>query len=327
VKILVTGGTGFAGRALCRRLVADGHSVTALHSRPGDADGALQRDGVTTVLGSVTDPAVVRREMAGCDRVYHLAAAFRRLSIGADAYHDVNVNGTRTVMQAALDLGVARVVHCSSCGVHGDVKHPPANEAAPIAPGDYYQRSKWSGELVVRELVDRGLWATIVRPTAIFGPGDRGRFLLLYQRVATGRFLFLGDGSAHYHPVFIDNLVDGFIRAAETDRARGERYLIGNDRSLPIRELVLAVARSIDVQVKMIHLPYGPANAAAAVIEALYKPFGAEPPIHRRRLHWFRQNRSFDIGKARRELGYEPRVDLDTGLRRTGEWYRQQQLI
>jgi 2-alkyl-3-oxoalkanoate reductase len=327
MKVLVTGGTGFAGSALCRRLLADGHDVTALHSRPGTAAEALQREGVTTVQGSVTDPLVLRREMAGCDRVYHLAAAFRRLSIGEEAYHDVNVNGTRHVMQTALELRVPRVVHCSTCGVHGDVKHPPAAEDAPIAPGDYYQQSKWEGELVVREMVDRGLWASIVRPTAIFGPGDLGRFLLLYRRVATGRFLFLGDGSAHYHPVFVENLVDGFILAGENDRARGERYLIGNDRSLPIRDLVSAVARSIDVTVKTTYLPYWPAHVAAGIIETVCKPLGVEPPIHRRRLHWFLQNRSFDIGKARRELGYVPRVDLESGLRRTGAWYRQQKLI
>ncbi len=327
MKILVTGGTGFAGSALCRRLVADGHSVTAFHSRPGESAAVLQRTGVTTTLGSVTDAAAVRRAMEGCERVYHLAAAFRRLSIGEDAYYDVNVNGTRTVMQAALDLGVSRVVHCSTCGVHGDVKSPPASENAPIVPGDYYQESKWQGEIVVQELVERGLWATIVRPTAIFGPGDRGRFLLLYRRIASGRFVFLGDGSAHYHPVFVENLVDGLILAAETDGARGERYLIGNDHSLPIRELVAAVARSIDVRVSTVHLPYGPANAAAAVIESVFKPFGIEPPIHRRRLHWFKQNRSFDISKARRDLGYQPRIDLESGLRQTGEWYRQQQLI
>lgn len=327
MKVLVTGGMGFTGSALCRRLAQQGHQVIALDNKHGIFDDELRTLGVELRIGSVTDRALVDELTAGCDRVYHLAAAFRLVNLSKRQYHDINVNGTRWVLEAALKHQVPRVVYCSTCGVHGDVKRPPAAEDAPIAPADYYQQTKWEGELVVKEFLERGLWVSIVRPTAIYGPGDPERFLLIYRRVARGRFTFLGNGAAHYHPVYIENLVDGLILASERDAAKGQCYLIADERSLPIRELVVEVGRALDVPVAIRHLPFWPAYAVASTVETLYKPLPAEPPIFRRRLDWFRQNRSFDISKARRELGYEPRIDIPTGLRLTGEWYRQQHLI
>lgn len=327
MKVLVTGGMGFTGSALCRRLAQQGHQVIALDNKHGIFDDELTGLGVDLRIGSVTDRALVDELTEGCDRVYHLAAAFRLVNLSKKQYHDINVNGTRYVLEAALKHEVPRVVYCSTCGVHGDVKQPPASEDAPIAPADYYQQTKWEGELVVKEFLERGLWVSTVRPTAIYGPGDPERFLLIYRRVARGHFTFLGDGSAHYHPVYIENLVDGLILASETDAAKGQCYLIADDRSLPIRDLVVQVGRALDVPVSIRHLPFWPAYAVASTVEMLYKPLPAEPPIFRRRLDWFRQNRSFDISKARRELGYVPKIDIPTGLQLTGEWYRKQHLI
>jgi nucleoside-diphosphate-sugar epimerase len=237
------------------------------------------------------------------------------------------VNGTRWVMEAALKHKVERVVYCSTQGVHGDVRQPPGNEESPIAPADYYQQTKWEGEIVAREYLDKGLWVSIVRPTAIYGPGDPERFYMIFKRVVKGRFVFLGDGSTHYHPVYIDNLVDAFLLAAETDAARGQSYIIADERSLPIRELVKEVGRAIGVRVKLTHLPFWPAYLVAGAVELAFKPLPAEPPIFRRRVDWFRQNRSFDISKAKRELNYRPQVDIPTGLQRTGDWYRSRGLI
>lgn len=327
MKALVTGGTGFTGSALSRRLAEDGHEVIALDNKPGLFDDELRALGVRIVIGSVTDAGLIDQLTSGCDRVFHLAAAFRLVNLGTRAYRDINVGGTRNVLEAAQRHGVARTVYCSTCGVHGNVRHPPADETAPIAPADYYQQTKWEGELVARDLADQGLWVSIVRPTAIYGPGDPERFLLIYRRVARGRFTFLGDGRATYHPVYIDNLVDGLLLAAEVDAARGQTYLIADAEALPIRDLVRDVATALDVDVRIRHLPFWPAYAVATAVELVYRPLPAEPPIFRRRLDWFRQNRAFDIGKAHRELGYVPRVDLPTGLRRTGEWYRQRGLI
>ena len=322
MRILVTGGTGFTGQALVRRLLGEGHEVLALDNQPGLFHDELKERGARITIGSVTDKPLVTKLARGCSRIYHLAAAFRLVNLSKKDYHAINVGGTRNLMEAAHEAGVERFVYCSTCGIHGDVEKPPATEDAPVAPADYYQQTKWEGEVVAKEFLDRGLWVSIVRPTAIYGPGDPERFLMIYRRVARGRFTFLGPGDACYHPVYIDNLVDGLVLAAETPAARGRAYLIGDERYLPIRELVGEVARALDVGLKVRHLPFWPAWSVAAAVELAYKPLPIEPPIFRRRLDWFRQNRAFDIGRARRELGYAPAVDLETGLRRTGEWYR-----
>jgi nucleoside-diphosphate-sugar epimerase len=327
LKAFVTGGTGFTGSALCRELARQGHRVVALDNKPGIFDDELRALGVDIHIGSVVDVPLVHRLAQGCERVYHLAAAFRLVNLGKKAYWDINVNGTKHVLDAAAKTPGARVVNCSTCGVHGNVEHPPAAETAPIAPADYYQYTKWEGEKLAMKSVDAGQWVTTVRPAAIYGPGDPERFYLIFKRVARGHFTFLGNGSAFYHPLYIDNLVDAMIAAGETDSACGQSYLIADEEYVPIRDLVARTGRALGVNVRMRFLPFWPAYAVAAIVEAAYLPLPAEPPIFRRRLDWFRQNRAFDIRKAKREIGYAPRVGLDEGLRRTGEWYRARGML
>lgn len=327
MRILVTGGTGFTGTALVRRLAEQGHDVVALDTTPGLFDEELRRMGVEIRIGSVTDADVVERAVRGCERVYHLAAAFRLVNLPRSAYREVNVGGTRNVLESALRNGVQRCVYCSTCGVHGNVDDPPAGEQAPIAPADHYQYTKWEGELVAQELEADGLWVSTLRPAAIYGPGDPERFALLYRRVATGRFVFLGPGRAFYHPCYIDNLVDAFLQVVEREEARGQAYLIADERYLTIEELVLEIARVIDIDLRIHHLPFWPAYAIAALVEQAYRPLSREPPIFRRRLDWFRQNRAFDITKAKREIGYNPAVDLAEGLERTARWYAEAGII
>lgn len=327
MKTFVTGGTGFTGSALCRELARIGHKVVALDNKPGIFDEELKSLGVDIHIGSVTDVDLVNRLSKDCERIYHLAAAFRLVNLGKKAYWDINVNGTKNVLEAAKRNPGCRVVNCSTCGVHGNVENPPAAETAPIAPADYYQYTKWEGEKLAMQYVDAGQWVTTVRPAAIYGPGDPERFFMIFKRVAKGSFTFLGDGSATYHPLYIDNLVDAMVLAGETEAALGQSYLIADEEFVPIRDLVQRTAKALGVQVKMRFLPFWPAYVVAALVEFAYLPLPAEPPIFRRRLDWFRQNRAFDIRKAKKEIGYEPRIGLDEGLRRTGVWYRTRGLL
>ncbi len=327
MKAFVTGGTGFTGSALSRELARRGHRVVALDNKPGIFDDELRALGVDIHIGSVTDVPLVHRLAEGCERIYHLAAAFRLVNLGKKAYWDINVNGTKHVFDAATKQPGSRVVNCSTCGVHGNVEHPPATESSPIAPADYYQYTKWEGEKLAMKYVDAGQWVSTVRPAAIYGPGDPERFYLIFKRVARGHFTFLGNGGVFYHPLYIDNLVDAIIAAGETEAANGQSYLIADEEYVPIRDLVARTGRALGVNVKMRFLPFWPAYVVAGLVEAAYAPLPAEPPIFRRRLDWFRQNRAFDIRKAKREIGYAPRVGLDEGLKRTGDWYRSRNML
>jgi 2-alkyl-3-oxoalkanoate reductase len=322
MKILVTGGTGFTGTALVRRLLGDGHSVVALDHKPGLSSRELERRGAQMLIGSVTDVALVSRAVQGVDVVLHLAAAFRELNVPEQHYYEVNVDGTRNVLLQAARANVQKVVYCSTCGVHGNIERPPADESAPIQPADYYQQTKYEAEPFVREWNRRGLRTTILRPAAIYGPGDPERFFMIFKRVARGTFPMFGDGRTLYHPLYIDNLVDAFVAAMNPDAGNGEAYLIADERYVRIEDLVKAVAVALGVDVGIRHFPVWPLVAAGHVFEKICKPLGITPPIFPRRVDWYRQNRAFDISKAKRDLGFRPQVSLEEGLARTAQWYR-----
>jgi nucleoside-diphosphate-sugar epimerase len=221
-----------------------------------------------------------------------------------------------------LRHGVKRLVYCSTQGVHGDIKSPPGDETSPIAPEDYYQETKYLGEKVVEQFVrERGLNAVTLRPTAIYGPGDPGRWLHLFRLTRTGRFTMFGSGRTTYHPVYIDNLVDAFILAQDRREVIGEAFIIADAEYYTLNDLVRHVGRAMGVEVRVRHLPFWPLYAAAVVCEGVCGPLRIAPPLFRRRVDWFRQVRAFRIDKARRMLGYVPRVGIEEGLRTTGEWY------
>ena len=327
MRVLVTGATGFTGKALSRRLIADGHQVVALDYKTGYKTEELRDLGVELHIGSVTDESMVARLMPGIDVVQHLAAAFRELDVTDDHYHEVNVKGTANVLKAALRERVKKFVYCSTCGVHGNVDDPPAAETAPIAPQDYYQRTKYEAEPLVLEYHDRGLPSTILRPAAIYGPGDPERFYMIFRRVAKGLFPMFGNGKTLYHPLYIDNFIDALLRAMDTSTGLGEAYLIADEEYVEIAQLVRRVARTMGARPAMPHLPLAPVVLTAHIVEKVCRPFGVKPFIFPRRVDWFRQNRAFDISKAKAELGYEPKVALDAGLRATYDWYRDEGLL
>ena len=323
MRVLVTGGTGFTGSHVVRRLLGRGHEVVCLDNQPGLFAEELRELGAEVVIGSVTDSDLVRRSSRGAEVVHHLAAAFRQLDVPQSVYRQVNVEGTRNVLEAARTAGVRRVVYCSTQGVHGHVTNPPGDEDSPIAPEDYYQQTKYEGELVCSEYSDAGMDIAIVRPTAIYGPGDPGRFLLLYRMARKGRFLMFGDGETTYHPVYIDNLVDLFELAADRAEARGRTYIGGDDEYFTLNDLVAAVGRAMEIEVDIVHLPFRPLWLAAVACESVCAPLKISPPLFRRRVDWFRQVRAFRIDRARDELGYRPTVGLEEGLKRTFDWYRE----
>jgi dihydroflavonol-4-reductase len=324
VRALVTGATGFTGGHLARKLAAAGDSVSALVRTDGPATASLAAEGVALVHGDLRDGTALARATAGVDVVYHVAALYRQAGLADEVYRDVNARAVGAIVEAAAKNGVTRVVHCSTVGVHGNVEQPPANEDAPLRPGDIYQRTKVEGEQAAREAASRtGIELTIVRPTGIYGPGDR-RLLRLFRGVARRRWVTLGAGEIYYHLTFIDDLVDGF-RLGGTHRAAANRtYILAGGEVTTLNDLVALVAQEAGVPAPRLHLPVWPVWTAAAVCEGICRPFGIEPPLHRRRVDFFTKSRAFDITRARTEIGFAPRVGLRDGIRRTLAWYREQ---
>jgi nucleoside-diphosphate-sugar epimerase len=316
---LVTGATGFTGGALARELLARGWRVRAL-ARNAARTEPLKDLGMELAEGDLTDPQAIDRAVAGCTHVFHIAALYREAKYPDSVYRDVNVGGTRHVLDAADRHGVGRVVHCSTAGVHGDVEHVPADEHAPLRPGDIYQETKLEGEELARGAFSKGLPGSIVRPVGIYGPGDL-RFLKLFRTIHTRRFRMFGSGEVFYHLTYIDDLVDGIIRCGEHPAALNEAFILAGPRYTTLNELAALVAEAVGVPPPSGHLPLAPLLAAAWLCEAGCRPLGIDPPLHRRRCDFFRKDRGFTSAKARRLIGYAPKFDLAEGLRRTAEWY------
>lgn len=319
MKVALTGATGYTGGALLARLLARGDEVAAL-ARAGSARPA---GAARWVEGDLEDRAALARLVEGAEAVVHVAAVYRTAGHPDSYYRDVNVGGTERLLEAAKASGVRRFVHTSTVGVHGDVGAAPAGEDAPIAPTDVYQRTKAEAEALALEFGRRrGIEVAVVRPGAIYGPAET-RLLKLFRAIARGRYAIVGSGRPAYHLVYVDDLVDGFLLALARPEAAGEAFIVAGPRAVSQRELAEAIARHTGGRVLPFRVPAAPLQLAGDLCEAICVPFGLEPPLHRRRVDFWTKNRAFSIEKARRLLGYAPRVDVEEGIARTAAWYRQ----
>ena len=275
------------------------------------------------VEGDLADAEALDRLVSGQDAVLHVAAVYRTAGHPDDYYREVNVRGTGRLLEAAARHGVRRFVHTSTVGVHGHVENPPADESAPLAPGDIYQETKAEGEALAFDYHRRrGVPVSVVRPGAIYGPGET-RLLKLFRAIARGRYAIVGSGRTFYHPVYIDDLVKGYLLALDRDQAVGEAFLICGPSYVSQQDLAALVAKHTGGRVLPFRIPARPIQWAGDLVEAICVPLGIEPPLHRRRVDFWTKSRAFTIDKARRLLGYDPKVGLDEGIARTAAWYRE----
>jgi dihydroflavonol-4-reductase len=321
--VAVTGATGFLGSHLTERLVEEGLRVRLLVRNPAKGT-RFQNIADAIAIGDITDRRALCDIIEGADAVFHLVSNFRSTSDLPSQYHATNLEGTLAALDIAQAAGVRRFVHCSTIGVHGDVQHTPADETAPYAPGDLYQETKMLAERACLErATNSGMEIVVVRPCSIYGPGDL-RMLKMFKMLARRTFVVLEPCDANFHAVYIDDLVEGFIRAMRTPDIAGEAFIIGGPRYLPLRDYIDTAARAVGAPSPAIRLPYELMDAAAGVCERLCVPLRVRPPISRRRVRFFKNNRAFSIAKARERLDFVPKVGLDEGTRRTVAWYREQ---
>jgi dihydroflavonol-4-reductase len=285
---------------------------------------ALRQTGVQSVIqGDLSQPETLAAAVQNIDIVYNVAALYRQAGLPAAAYRQVNAEGVARLVEAAARAGVRRVVQCSTVGVHGDIEAPPADENAPLRPGDVYQETKLEGERLATDAAARtGIELTIARPTGIYGPGDR-RLLKLFRGVAKRQFVMLGTGRIFYHLTYVTDVAEGLRLCGEGPAAANRTYVLAGPEVTTLQELVVRIARQAAVPSATWRFPVWPVWLAGAACEAVCRPLGIEPPLYRRRVDFFTKSRAFRIDRARAELGYDPRVTLDDGIARTLAWYRE----
>jgi len=323
-QVLVTGATGFTGVVLTKKLVKAGLKVNAIARHSSDLE-PLRNFDIRWFRGDVFDENTVAKAAEGAVYIFHVAAAFRDAKSSEQDYRNVHLESTKLLAHQALaNPNFKRFVHISTIGVHGHIEDGPADENYRFSPGDGYQRTKAESELWIRDFGKKqGLPFTVIRPAAIYGPGDK-RLLKLFKMTRRKYFPLFGNGKCIYHLTHVDDLTNSFIIAATSPQALGEVFICGADEPIAIADIGRIVARTLGKQIKIIRIPIWPFFIAADICQAICRPFHIEPPIYRRRVAFYTKDRFFDTTKLRTVLGYHPVYSNEEGIIQTARWYVEQ---
>ena len=328
-RILVTGGTGFIGSQLALHGARNGHPMTVVSPINNDAErfrcDLLSRAGIAVVDATLDDTARLREAMMGHDAIIHLAAAQHEAEAPESHFRKVNVDGTRALFNLAARMGVKRVVHGSTIGVYGDGSRGVLDELSPLAPDNPYGRTKAAGEAVAREFSSR-LDVVIVRISETYGPADL-RLLKLFKAIKRGRYITLGNGLNERQLIYVDDLCRALLAAAAAPGVSGQTMLLAGSERLTTDAMVASICAALGKPAPSRHVPIWPFHLAARVCETVMPQLGLKPPLHSRRLDFFRKSFRFSTERATRLLGFRPQVPFAAGAQLTADWYREAGLL
>ncbi|GAA4110239.1 NAD-dependent epimerase/dehydratase family protein [Enteractinococcus coprophilus] len=321
-RVLVTGASGVLGSGVAQALRNAGAQVTVLQR------SASGLDGVHEIRGSVTDAEAVTRAVADVDSVIHIAA---KVSVSGplEAYEEVNVEGTRTLLTAAQQAGVSRWIHISSPSVahSGDsIIGQGAGPADPDAARGHYAATKAAGERLALAADSNDFRVLVLRPHLMWGPGDTQLTERIIDRARKNRLPLLDGGTALVDTLFLVNAVEAIVAGlVAVDHTHGEALVLTNGQPRPIGEMIRRIAVAGGASEPSLSLPAGLAKTAGSVIETFWdaEKRGDEPPLTRflaeqmSTAHWFDQRRTQEV------LGWQPRISLAEGFRLTAQYYRR----
>ena len=323
MKILVTGATGFIGSAIAHRLIKEGTELRLLVRRHSDRRNLIGLE-AEVVEGDITDAASLARACRGCDALFHAAADYRLWTPRPREIYRTNVEGTRTLLSAAAEAGIKRVVYTSSVGTLGlPADGTPGTEDTPVTLADmigHYKRSKFMAEEVVREFVRAGLPAVTVNPSAPVGPRD-------VKPTPTGRIVL--DAAAGRMPAYVqtglnivhvEDVAEGHWLAFTRGRV-GERYILGGT-NLTLREILVDIAELVGRKPPGMRLPHSLALPIAHVSEAWARLTGKAPVATVEGVKLSRKMMFFSSDKAIRELGYGSRP-VPLALQDAIQWFHE----
>lgn len=320
-KLLITGASGYIGGKLAKYYLEEGTDVRLLLRRPDRLPSNL-KERCSWVQGDITQPETLPAAVEKVEAVISAAGLLGNWGLPYQKLFEVNVTGALNLIQAAFNAGVCRFIHLSAGGVTGPLCKDLANETYSPAPVTDYERTKWEGEKrALEEALKENLNLLVVRPTFTYGPGDPHK-LNLFRAVKKGRFAYIGNGYSTVHPVYIDDLVVG-IDSALKSNLKQTSIIIGGPAPVTKRQLVEGIANALGVRKPTLFVPVFMAEILANVCELTAGILRFNPPLTKSRVLALSKNWGYDIRKAREELGYQPQIDLQEGLRRTVSWYQE----
>jgi nucleoside-diphosphate-sugar epimerase len=318
-KVFISGALGFIGSVLADRYREHGAEVRGVDLRA--------EPGLGVVAGDIAEPGDWQSHAAGCDLVIH-TAAYVGFGGEPDAVWRTNVLGTRHVLDAAVRAGARRFVHFSSITTFG-FEHPDGvDETFPVRlTGNPYPDTKIAAEQVVLQAhADGQLPATIVRPGDVYGPHSRGWTVLPVQMIKSGQMILPDGGRGQINPVYVDNLVDGVLLAGASDDALGQVFTISDGVAVEVGDFFAHYERMLG-RPRSRTLPRPVAAAIAAAGGRAMKALGRDTELSAGSVAYIAKRGRISIDKARRVLGYEPRIALDEGMRRCEDWLRAEGML
>lgn len=328
MKLLVTGGTGFIGSHLAESALENGIKVNVLGLTDSDSDrqnaDRLAALGAEIYAGPISDSALCQAALADVTHVQHLAVAMREAGVSEDYYRQVNLDGTRTLLDACHRAGVRRFIYCGTIGIFGHRFDGIADEDTRTRPGNIYEETKLAAETLAIEYGrEIGIETLSLRPADVYGPRDR-RLQKLFEGVANGRFPLFGNGSGRRHMIYVSDVVAAFEKSLIADGVVGDALIVAGPDVCTLSEMIDRIRIAAGRRRFGIRLPLRPMQIAAAWTEDSCAALGITPPIYRRRMDFFTSDVAFDTTRARQALGWQPQVDLDTGIAKTLAYYLSQ---
>lgn len=325
MNVLITGGTGFIGSRLALRCLENGDSVRVLGqvNTPAEAENRreIEERGAEVILASVIDREKVFEGVRGIDGVYHLAAAQHEANVPDQLFWDVNVGGTKNIIEASVSAGVKRFVHGSTIGVYGSDSGDNISERSPLHPDNIYGITKLEGERLVFSFREK-IPLVIIRISETYGPGDR-RLLKLFKAIKKKAFFMIGNGKNMHHLIFVDDLIQGLFSAATNDKAVGKTFVLAGKEFLSTKDMVQVIAQELGTSIPKFHVPISPFLLLATTMETAMRPVNIQPPIHRRRMAFFQKSFVFSNEMARKTLGFLPKLTFAQGVSETAKWYSE----
>jgi len=322
MQVLVTGATGFIGRHLIERLMASRENVRALVSPAADA-GWLDTLGVEIVRGDVGHASVVKQAAAKCEIIFHLASKTGITGqISRTDVQSAHIQGAENLTRAALESGVKRLVFCSSVAVYGCTgKNRRIDENTKTDPDSPYGEAKMLGEQVVLSARQReGLPVVVARISNVLGPGTTS-WLGLFRSIASGQFRLIGKGINHHHLVDVSEVVEGLLLCGATKGIEGRTYILAGSQSVQLRRLVEMISEEVGVTSLPRSVSAIPLHVYRAINNFAVSLIGRQLP-RADRIALFLGDRTFDIARAREELGYVPRIPTKNSIHDMAEWFR-----
>ena len=344
-RVLVTGGTGFIGGRLVEKLILECGARVRVLVRDIVRASRVARFDLQLIQGDVTDAQTVRGAVTGCDVVFHCAYGNRG---GADQQRAVNVDGTRAVADAVLRADACRMVHVSTIAVYGQTADGNVDEdTAPGGEGDHYSQTKREAEQLLLDSHRRdGLPVAVLRPSCVYGPYGLAFTIYPLEELSSRRVVLVNGGNGLANMVYVDDVADALLVAAAEPRAIGEVFLISGARPVTWKELYASYERMLGVSAT-VPMTLEEVRAYAqdrkktkrqrrAMLNCLERarltgevhespvPFDV-PNEHM--LAFYSAKTTFRIDKARQQLGYQPRFDLQSGMELTERWARWTGLI